>query len=117
VAVKKKTTKRTTAKTSKGKLQMTNVAVCYLPLVGWVPAAVYMVLEKDRRVRWHAMQSLLLNGVSAVAILATSGSLLGFAVVAFALVLMLVLSVRVYNGEDLRLPVLGSWTEMIVHKG
>lgn len=111
------TKKKTTHKTNPKPKQAMNVAVCYLPLVGWIPAAVYMVLESDRKVRWHAMQSLLLNGVSAVAILATVGSFLGLVVTAFVLVLMLVLSVRVYNGEELKLPVLSGWTEMIVHKG
>lgn len=111
MATKKKTTKKTSHASA------TNLAICYLPLVGWIPAAVFMVLETDRKIRWHAMQALLLNGVAAVAVLLTAGSALGFALVAFVLVLMVVLAVRVYRGEDLSLPILSGWTEMIVHKG
>jgi uncharacterized membrane protein len=76
-----------------------------------------MVLETDRRVRWHAMQSLLLHGVFSVVVLATLGSVLGIAVLVFAFVFMTVLAVKMYRGEDLKVPMLSDWTEMIVHKG
>jgi uncharacterized membrane protein len=116
MATKKKTTKKTSRAMVRSSKNVTNLAICYLPFVGWIPAAVFMVLETDRKVRWHAMQALLTHGV-VFAIVLVVDVLLKVPVVLVGSAVMLVVAYRIYHGQDQRLPMLASWTEMIVHKG
>ncbi len=95
-------------------------ALCYVPMVGFVAAVVLLIIEKNLTVRWNAVQSLLL-GLTVVVIdsalvmtliLALAIPLVNVA----ALIISLVLAVKAYQGETVRLPVLGGWTDKIIKK-
>lgn len=98
------------------KASSANVALVYLPLVGWIPAAVFMLTETDHKVRWHAMQSLLFNCLAMVLFLVSVGSLLGVVVGVLAIVMQVVLTTRAHNGVPMRLPVLADLADNIVRK-
>lgn len=95
-------------------------ALCYVPFIGWIAAIVLMIVEKNTTVRWNAVQSLLLSGVLWVA-----GLVLGVTVIlalltpllwVAGLVVELVLAVKTYKGETVKLPLVGDWTDKILKK-
>ncbi len=94
-----------------------NVAglLCYV--LGWISGLVFVLIEqKSNFVRFHAMQSLIVFGILAVAIIALSWvpvlgyglqgiiSLIGF-------ILWIVLMVRAYQGAKYKLPWVGDVAE------
>ena len=94
-----------------------NVAglLCYL--AGFVSAVVFLILEKeDRGVRFHAYQSLATFGglfvlslvVGAVPVV---GWLVALVISPVTLILWIVLMVKAYQGDRLKLPVVGDWAE------
>lgn len=93
-------------------------ALCYAPFVGWVAAIVLLVLEKDKEVKWHAIQALML----AIAIMIVASLLSAtFVLVVLSpivwvggMVLQLILVVKTYQKEKYRLPVLAEWTDKVV---
>ena len=95
-------------------------ALCYVPIVGFVAAVVLLIIEKNSTVRWNAAQSLLLGLTVVVVdaalvmtlILALAIPLVNVA----ALIISLVLAVKAYQGEMVRLPWLGTWTDKIIKK-
>jgi uncharacterized membrane protein len=95
-------------------------ALCYVPVVGWVAALVLLIVEKNPAVRWNAVQSLLLSGVLwLVGIVLTMTiilALLNFPIMIGGLILNLVLAVKTYQGETVKLPVLAGWTDKILKR-
>lgn len=95
-------------------------ALCYVPVVGFVAAIVLLIIEKNPTVRWNAVQSLLLGltvvvvdaALAMTLILALAIPLVNVAV----LIISLVLAVKSYQGETVRLPWLGKWTDKIIRK-
>ena len=109
------------AKTSSTSLSP-NIAstLCYIPMVGFVAAIVFLIVEKNTTVRWNAIQSLLLGLGTFVLDL-----VLGMTVVLAllipivniaSLVVTLVLAVKAYQGSTVRLPLLGEWTDKVSKK-
>ncbi|KKS32967.1 MAG: hypothetical protein UU93_C0004G0014 [Candidatus Amesbacteria bacterium GW2011_GWA2_42_12] len=95
-------------------------ALCYAPFVGWIAAIVLFIVEKNAVVKWHAVQSLLVS----LALLVL-GLVLPFTVVLiflvpflwiFGLVLSLILTVKAYQGNAVKLPVLSGWADKVVKK-
>lgn len=93
-------------------------ALCYAPFIGWVAAIILLVLEKEKEVKWHAIQALML----AIAIMIVA-SLLSATVILVILtpmvwvggmVLQLILVVKTYQKEKYRLPVLAEWTDKVM---
>jgi uncharacterized membrane protein len=95
-------------------------ALCYVPVVGWVASLVLLIVEKNPSVRWNAVQSLLLSGVLwlvGVALTMTIVlALLIFPVMIAGLILNLVLAVKTYKNETVKLPVLSDWTDKVLKK-
>ena len=123
-----------TAKSSTGLDE--NVAALLSYLFGWVSGLIFFLLEKDSRlVRFHAMQSILLNAAGAVVgfvlwigtfIIAVIGSMLAdslgallwilamllFAAFGLALFVAAILClVKAYQGQYFKLPVIGNFAE------
>lgn len=123
-----------TAKSSTGLDE--NVAALLSYLFGWVSGLIFFLLEKDSRlVRFHAMQSILLNAVGAVVgfvlwiasfVLAIIGAMIADALgsliwilvtlifVAFGLALFIaaiLCLVKAYQGQYFKLPVIGNFAE------
>jgi len=95
-------------------------ALCYVPVVGFVAAIVLLIIEKNSTVRWNAMQSLIL-GLSTIVVDMILGATLILALAiplvnVAVLVISLVLAVKSYQGETVKLPVLGAWADKIIKK-
>jgi uncharacterized membrane protein len=95
-------------------------ALCYAPFIGWVAGVVLLIVEKNKSVKWHALHGLLLSlavGVVAWALALTFilAILSPFVWVA-GMILQLVLAVKVYQGETMRLPLVSDWTDKIAKK-
>lgn len=108
------------AKTSNNLSPNLASALCYVPVVGFIAAIVFLLVEKNTVVRWNAIQSLLL-GAGAFVVDLVLGVTIIFAVLVplvniAALVISLVLAVKAYHGETVRLPVLGKWTDGVTKK-
>jgi|SRR3989344_3551742 len=101
-------------------------AVCYVPYLGWMPALAFLFLEKNRDLRWHAVQSLLLHAVLAgvywvavpllkmtIILAPVAWILSGLTGVGF-LVFMLWSVVRVNEGGEVKVPVVSEWVRKIV---
>lgn len=95
-------------------------ALCYAPFVGWVAAIVLFIVEKNTEVKWHAVQSLLVSLVLMVVGLVLPFTVVLIFLVPFlwiaGLVLSLVLTVKAYQGNAVKLPVLSGWADKIVKK-
>jgi len=116
-----------TAKTSTGMDPNVAGLLCYL--FGWVSGLIFYLIEKeDKSIRFHAMQSILLN-VAIVAIVIALNIILGivgfilpglallFAVAVYpifylaVLVIWIMLMVKAYQGEKWKLPIIGDIAE------
>ena len=95
-------------------------ALVYVPVVGFVAAVVLLIIEKNSTVRWNAVQSLIL-GLATIVVDMILGATLILALAiplvnVAALVISLVLAVKSYQGETVKLPLLGAWTDKIIKK-
>jgi uncharacterized membrane protein len=110
-----------------------NVAALLAYLFGWVGGLVFFLIEKDSMyVRFHAMQSIFLNGLwialfiviqifivilafisSALALI---GTLLYLVVGLGGLGVWILMMVKAFQGEAYKLPVIGDMAENIVNK-
>jgi uncharacterized membrane protein len=98
-------------------------AVCYIPLVGVIPAVVFLIIEKSEKVRWNAVQAIVLwlavvvldmvLGVSVLAAvrLVPLVNLIGM------IVIPLILAIKANAKEQTRLPVLGEVTDRLIKAG
>ncbi len=96
-------------------------------VLGWITGLLFFVIERNRYVRFHALQSILFNLALLVIGLAYSlvSLFLGVipflgAVIAFLLsvvigvggfVIWIMLMVRAYQGQWYKLPVIGDWAD------
>jgi uncharacterized membrane protein len=118
-----------------------NIAALLTYIFGWVSGLIFFLMEKDSKlVRFHAMQSILLNvlvivlgiaiwivfGIIVVVLsqigggIAALASLLSFLIVLVFLVVVLgvviLCMVRAYQRQFFKLPVIGNFAENIVNK-
>ena len=110
-----------------------NVAALLSYLFGWVSGLIFYLIEKDSRfVRFHAMQSLLLNGSVIVVVIALmivntilafiSGTLaalfglLWFVIMIGFFAMAIFCMVKAYQGQMFKLPVIGDIAENMVNK-
>ena len=95
-------------------------ALCYAPFIGWVAALVLFIVEKDKGVKWHAVQGLLLAlalvVISWVMALTVILLILSPFVWVAGLILQLVVAVKVYQGKTIKLPVIANWADKITAK-
>lgn len=93
-------------------------ALCYL--LGFITGIIFLVLapyNQDRTVRFHAWQSIFLNVVflALTIILPAVGHLAGMALLSVVdlagFVLWIYLLFSVFNGKQIRLPVIGDWAD------
>jgi uncharacterized membrane protein len=100
-------------KKSSSKNNDTESALCYIPFLGFLPAVVFLIIEKDKRIRFNAIQSLLTFavwfGLSRVPFTGGIWFLLFF-------VFWLIMAVKVNKGEEVKLPLLGEWAEQLNKK-
>jgi len=98
--------KASMAETELGLPKNTLAALAYL--LGWFSGVAVLFLSKDRAVRFHAMQSVVVFGVlTALSVLPVIKELTLGLVPLFWLVLMLVLMYKASTGEEWEVPVVG----------
>lgn len=94
-----------------------NLAALLSYLLGWVTGLIfYLVEKKNKFVRFHAMQSILVFGGLAVInivllIIPILGVLIGVLLSLFGIVLWVMLMIKAYKGEYFKLPIAGDIAE------
>lgn len=99
-----------------------NVAgvLCYL--VGFISGIIIFLIEKENRfVRFHAMQSIILNVVIFIAVFVLTmipfiGWIISFIIAPVSLILWLFMMYKAYQGEMYKLPIIGDFSEQQVEK-
>jgi uncharacterized membrane protein len=92
--------------------------LCYL--AGWITGIIFLVIEqKNKFVRFHAMQSIVTFGFLTIASILLSaipfvGDYLAFAIGILIFILWIILMVKAYQGELYKLPVAGNVAESIL---
>ena len=94
-----------------------NVAglLCYL--VGWITGIIFLIIEqKNRFVRFHAVQSIIVFGVATVAsglftLIPFIGGLFGAVIGIVAFILWIILMIKAYQGDLYKIPVAGDIAE------
>jgi uncharacterized membrane protein len=95
-------------------------ALCYAPFVGWIGGIVLLIVEKNKSVKWNA-----LNGLFLSLALAVISWVMGLTIVLLfltpilmvaGLILQLVLAVRAYQGQTIRLPLVSGWADKVAKK-
>ena len=114
-------------KTVTGLPENTEAALTYV--LGWVSGLVFLLVEKDnKKIRFHAMQSLItFGGLHLLMVVLSSLSYVSFFIIGPILsllstvvgllffVLWLILIVKAYQGEQYALPIVGDFVKKQLH--
>lgn len=94
-----------------------NTAAALSYVLGWVTGIIFLLIEKDPYVRFHAMQSTITFGLlSVVSFVPIIGWLLSPFLMIIGFILWLVLIYKAYQGEEFVLPVIGDFAKKQVSK-
>jgi len=94
-----------------------NTAAALSYVLGWLTGIVFLLIEKDPFVRFHAMQSVTTFGLLTVfSLIPIIGWLLSPVFMLAGFILWLVLIFKAYQGEKFKLPVIGDFAEKQVEK-
>lgn len=94
-----------------------NTAAALSYVLGWLTGIVFLLIEKEPFVRFHAMQSVIIFGaLTIIAILPVVGWVLSPLVMILGFVLWLVLIYKAYQGEEFKLPVIGDFAKKQLSK-
>jgi len=94
-----------------------NLAALLCYLLGWITGLIFFLVEKKNKfVRFHAMQSIVVFGGLAVInivllVVPVIGALIGLLLSLLALVLWILLMIKAYQGETFKLPIAGDIAE------
>ncbi|KPJ71086.1 hypothetical protein AMJ51_00115 [Microgenomates bacterium DG_75] len=89
-----------------------NTAAALSYVLVWLTGIVFLLVEKDPFVRFHAMQSIITFGaLNIIALIPVLNILLGPIVLVVGFVLWLVLIFKAYQGEKFKLPIVGDFAE------
>ena len=107
--------KKNLGETSIGMQPNLAALLCYL--LGWITGLIFFLVEKKNKfVRFHAMQSIVVFGGLAVInivllVVPVIGALIGLLLSLLALVLWILLMIKAYQGETFKLPIAGDIAE------
>jgi len=94
-----------------------NTAAALSYLLGWLTGILFLILEKDEFVRFHAMQSILVFGaITVLSFVPVLGWMLSPLLMIVGFVLWLVLIYKAYQGEKFELPVVGEFAKKQLKK-
>lgn len=94
-----------------------NTAAALSYVLGWLTGIVFLLIEKEPFVRFHAMQSVITFGaLTIIVILPVIGWVLSPLVMILGFVLWLVLIYKAYQGEEFKLPVIGNFAKKQLSK-
>lgn len=89
-----------------------NTAAALSYVLGWITGIVFLLIEKDPFVRFHAMQSIIVfGGLMILAMVPVVGWILSPLVMIAGFILWLVLIFKAYQGEEFKLPVVGEFAK------
>ena len=94
-----------------------NMAALLSYLLGWITGLIFYLLEKKNKfVRFHAMQSIVVFGGLAVInivllVIPVLGVLIGLLLSLLSIVLWVLLMIKAYQGEYFKLPIAGDIAE------
>ena len=103
------------AKTATGMEENVAGLLCYV--LGWISGIVFLILEpKNKFVRYHAIQSIIVFGAITIASVILSwipfiGIFFGWILSLLAFILWIVLMLKAYQGKKYKLPVSGNMAE------
>jgi len=94
-----------------------NTAAALSYVLGWLTGIVFLLIEKDKFVRFHAAQSIVVFGILTVVVLIPG---IGWVIAPLAwivgFVLWLVLIFKAYQGEEFKLPWIGDLAKKLLGK-
>jgi len=94
-----------------------NTAAALSYVLGWVTGLIFLLIEKDSFVRFHAAQSIVVFGILTVIVLIPG---IGWVIAPLAwivgFVLWLVLIFKAYQGEEFKLPWVGNVAKKLLGK-
>lgn len=94
-----------------------NTAAALSYVLGWVTGIVFLLIEKDAFVRFHAAQSIVVFGILTVIVLIPGiGLLIAPLALIVGFVLWLVLIFKAYQGEEFKLPWVGNVAKKLLGK-
>lgn len=89
-----------------------NTAAALSYVLGWLTGIVFLLIEKDPFVRFHAMQSIITFGLlTVISFLPVIGWILSPLVMIVGFVLWLMLIYKAYQGEEYKLPWIGEFAK------
>ena len=89
-----------------------NTAAALSYVLGWLTGIVFLLIEKDPFVRFHAMQSVVTFGALTILMFVpVIGWVLSPVIMIVGFVLWLVLIFKAYQGEKFKLPIIGNFAE------
>lgn len=84
-------------------------------LLGWVGGLIFYLISKDPGVKFHGMQSIILGVavfvIGVLLMLIPFVNLIGLLLWPGYVILSIVLAVKAYNGQRIKLPVIGDMAE------
>lgn len=93
----------------------TVAAICYIPFIGWIAAIVFFLIEKDKLIRFHAMQSIVLEIGGWILKLLMGLTLILIPLVPLVMILIILLQLylilQTYNGKEISLPKIGDFVK------
>ena len=94
-------------------------AMCYIPVFGIIAAVIFLIMEKNHKLRWDAVQAAILWSVVFAAVFLLSASrilagLIPLVNLVGVIVLPLFLAIKATQKEDTRLPFLGEMVDKII---
>jgi len=94
-----------------------NTAAALSYVLGWVTGLIFLLIEKDSFVRFHAAQSIVVFGILTVIVLIPGiGLLIAPLALIVGFVLWLVLIFKAYQGEEFKLPWVGNVAKKLLGK-
>lgn len=100
------------AEEKKGTGLSKNTAAALSYVLGWLTGIVFLLIEKDPFVRFHAMQSIIVFGaLTILSFIPIIGWVLTPLIGIVGFVLWLVLIFKAYQGEEFKLPVVGEFAK------
>lgn len=94
-----------------------NTAAALSYILGWLTGIIFLLVEKDAFVRFHAMQSVVIfGGLTILMMIPVIGWVLSPLILIAGFVLWLVLIYKAYQGEEFKLPWVGNWAKKLLGK-
>jgi len=94
-----------------------NTAAALSYVLGWLTGIVFLLIEKDPFVRFHAAQSVVTFGILTIlTLIPVIGWVLSPLILIVGFVLWLVLIYKAYQGEEFKLPWMGNLARKLLGK-